>query len=60
MAKIDLTKEEIGYVVGALEMKVASLERARKTLSGSLQLAYAHETTQVQAVLVKIKGVPPG
>lgn len=54
--KIDLSPEERAMVVMALELKVQSLERARKGLSGSLQLAYAHEATQAQSVLVKIKG----
>lgn len=56
MPKVDLTKEEQAMVVAALELKVSSLERARKGLSGSLQLAYSHEATQATILLVKVKG----
>lgn len=54
---VDLNPEELAFVVQALELKVASLERARKNLTGSLQLAYAHEATQASACLVKLKGL---
>lgn len=57
--KLDLNAMELAMVVQALELKISSLERARKNLSGSLQLAYAAETTAAQAVLVKLKGAKP-
>lgn len=53
--KFDLTREELGVIRDALELKVSSLERRRKALSGSLQLAYAHEVHQAEAVLAKVK-----